>query len=294
MKRIILISILVLSILASNAQQAYQSTLSKSKFEPIGYSTFDCLFEYQVSTKDKSDKPVVETYNTILQVGNDVAKFWDYTAFAADSVAYLAPKATSQQKEEFTKKMRRQLYFFDETIIQGYPANKITTIGVITPNNYIFTQDINKLEWQLYDDTLSVCGYVCRKATASYGGREWTAWYAQDIPSSAGPWKLSGLPGLILQASDSSGIHRFKAIAIRKNALPIYLEKNAQRVAVSRDKFLQNKVDFEKDPFKNIPVEAVSVMTVVRYGDGPTDKTALINGVQLRIRPNGYTPLELK
>ena len=42
----------------------------------------------------------------------------------------------------------------------------------------------------------------------------------------------------------------------------------------------------------NIPLESISDMTVQKDEEGKS--SILINGVQLRIRPNGYTPLELE
>ena len=42
----------------------------------------------------------------------------------------------------------------------------------------------------------------------------------------------------------------------------------------------------------NIPAEAISEMSVQKYEDG--GHRTLINGVVLRVRPNGYVPLELK
>ncbi|MBU3814175.1 MAG: GLPGLI family protein, partial [Candidatus Bacteroides intestinipullorum] len=42
----------------------------------------------------------------------------------------------------------------------------------------------------------------------------WTVWFTPDIPVSEGPWKLHGLPGLILQAEDSEHWFSFACIEI--------------------------------------------------------------------------------
>ena len=66
----------------------------------------------------------------------------------------------------------------------------------------------------------------------------------------------------------------------------------ANPVKTSREQFIKAKNKFEQNPMENIPAESVSEMTVQKYEDG--GHSAMINGVLLRIRPNGYVPLELK
>lgn len=69
-------------------------------------------------------------------------------------------------------------------------------------NNYLTEEASPSIDWQLSSDTLTISGLKCQKATAHFKGRDYEAWYCPDIPFSSGPWKLTGLPGLIVQASD--------------------------------------------------------------------------------------------
>lgn len=61
-------------------------------------------------------------------------------------------------------------------------------------------------------------------AIAKFKGRTWIAWYTEDIPIDNGPWKLSGLPGLILKAHDSENDYGFTAVGLTtdKGSTPIY------------------------------------------------------------------------
>jgi len=73
------------------------------------------------------------------------------------------------------------------------------------------------------EDTLTVAGYLCQKATCRFRGRNYTAWFAMDIPIQNGPWKFGGLPGLILKAYDSDKLYVFECVKIEnfKKKYPI-------------------------------------------------------------------------
>ncbi|RMD74282.1 MAG: GLPGLI family protein, partial [Bacteroidetes bacterium] len=57
--------------------------------------------------------------------------------------------------------------------------------------------------------------YRCQMATAHFRGRDWTAWFTRAIPVPLGPWKLIGLPGLVIEAHDASGEVAFAAKSVR-------------------------------------------------------------------------------
>ncbi|TKC01370.1 GLPGLI family protein [Pedobacter cryotolerans] len=68
--------------------------------------------------------------------------------------------------------------------------------------NYLIEEETPKIDWKINKDTASFSGVLCQKATAYFKGRNWIAWFAQDLPFQSGPWKLNGLPGLIIEAHD--------------------------------------------------------------------------------------------
>ena len=86
----------------------------------------------------------------------------------------------------------------------------------------VYDEPFSELSWELGDSTKSVLGYECVMATADYHGRKWTAWFAPDIPVHDGPWKLRGLPGLILEATEEKGHHGFIADGIEQSSQPLY------------------------------------------------------------------------
>ena len=79
-----------------------------------------------------------------------------------------------------------------------------------------YEEDMPQWEWELQEGDSIILGYPCKKAVASFRGRTWTAWYAIDLPYDNGPWKLCGLPGLILLAEESDRCFKFKCTGIAK------------------------------------------------------------------------------
>ncbi|WP_281847448.1 GLPGLI family protein [Olleya namhaensis] len=95
-------------------------------------------------------------------------------------------------------------------------TNKLSSTETITFDKslYLVTEALPKLEWDLsHADTLKIGTYICNKATTSFRGRNYIAWYTNDIAITFGPWKFHGLPGLILDMYDET--HKFEWIVTK-------------------------------------------------------------------------------
>lgn len=93
--------------------------------------------------------------------------------------------------------------------------NFVVNLPRVQPNIY-YDEDIPQFDWKLEEGNTIICGYVCQHASASFRGRTWKVWYAPDLPYQDGPWKLQGLPGLIMRAEDTEGDFYFEAKEIIK------------------------------------------------------------------------------
>ena len=68
----------------------------------------------------------------------------------------------------------------------------------------LFVKDTARIiSWELLNETKNINSFNCQKARGNFRGRTYTVWFTNDIPVNLGPWKLNGLPGLILEATDS-------------------------------------------------------------------------------------------
>jgi len=97
----------------------------------------------------------------------------------------------------------------------------------------IFEKDLARIiKWEILEETKQINSFVCHKALGNFRGRTYTVWFTLDIPVSFGPWKLNGLPGLILEAYD------------KKNEYMFYVKKielNNETVKINYQDFLNKK-----------------------------------------------------
>lgn len=234
-----------------NAQKPFTLDPKTSKF--IDNALMDCFYTYTIkghANEDTTKSPVIITYKTILQANATVSKFWDWHSFKLDSLLFTTAKLLTQDSiKKLTNFYYKNVkYLYTDFVLKNYPNGKLTVTEDLALNNYQFEFPKNEWSWTLMDDTVTVCGYLCNKAVSTYGGREWTAWYASEIAISDGPWQLYGLPGLILKAVDSTGEHCFEAVSIRNTVNPIYLTSDYQRLTIGKNKFYKLWAQFTKDP----------------------------------------------
>lgn len=155
----------------------------------------------------------------LLQIGNKYSAFYSYPIFQRDStisanMAKGIPVNFSGNGGQINWK-----------VYKNYPEpGKTAYLDFFAADRYVCIEPMEPIDWQLTDSIDSICGYECHQAIAKFKGRTWIAWYTEDIPIDNGPWKLSGLPGLILKAHDSENDYGFTAVGLTtgKGSIPIY------------------------------------------------------------------------
>lgn len=85
-----------------------------------------------------------------------------------------------------------------------------------------YDEPIYEMEWTIMEDSIkNILGFECIKAQTDYHGRTWKVWFSPEIPVHDGPWKLHGLPGMILNADGGDGfVIEAKEIGYTKQAIP--------------------------------------------------------------------------
>lgn len=103
-------------------------------------------------------------------------------------------------------------------VYKNHPKGFITYTDYILKESYSVVTPKDDILWVLSDKDSLIMGYKCYMASAHYLGRQWTVWYTPAITIPEGPWKLYGLPGLILFAEDSTQSFSFSCIGLRNAA----------------------------------------------------------------------------
>lgn len=105
-------------------------------------------------------------------------------------------------------------------------------------------------DWTLTNENKVIAGYNCIMATTVFRGKKWIAWFAPDVPLPYGPWKLHGLPGLIMESSDVDGFYTMQVEKIEfvkdaifeKDFKTLYSAKNNK--PITYQKYLQDYYDY--------------------------------------------------
>ncbi len=108
-------------------------------------------------------------------------------------------------------------------IFKNFKTKKETIITNLRTQVSIYDEEIPALNWNITNESMVILSYTCKKATTTFLGRQYEAWFTPDIPIDNGPWKLGGLPGLILKANDVQNYYIFECTGIEslKTKIPI-------------------------------------------------------------------------
>jgi len=95
-------------------------------------------------------------------------------------------------------------------VYADFEDGKVVERDFIVKRTFVIPDTLRTINWTLLDETKEISGMKCQKATASVHGREYETWFSRAIPLPYGPWKLQGLPGLILEARSTDGEINFE------------------------------------------------------------------------------------
>ena len=221
---------------------------AQAQVETVDTAQFVAVYDYECRTLNDEAAPVTDRMQVVVQVGRTVTKSMPLSAY----------KEMDMEEEDDIIAAHQEAYLHMPTVWTGYPNGQTTVRDWIFPHEFEGAEPTPDIAWTLTDDTLTVSGYLCQQATATHRGVEWRVWYTEEIPSSAGPWRLRGLPGMIVQAENEA--HTFCLTELRQEATPITApEKNPDVQRMAYAKLLKHRNDvygnrqYAKNPFFHVP-----------------------------------------
>lgn len=230
-------------------------------------------FFYEISFKPKQDSVKRDKVVAILDIVEGKSIYQDYTLMAQDSI--IKAGVEEMQRTNSFKDMSKMVTMpkFTYKIIKQYPEMKVTYNDRISMNMFGY-EDTPTFNWSILPEKQKIGEYNAQKATASFGGREWTAWFSTDIPFQDGPYKFYGLPGLIVKVEDSEKEYSWQLSGNKTindwKELSYSEEINAKMGMMSndvkiitKDKFEKAYSNFKKDPMaearNRIPANMLSM-----------------------------------
>lgn len=223
------------AIFADGARQGYSFDKLDDLKTVIRYQTF-------LSFTDNPEEGLKD--EMILQIGRKISKYYSPLLHAADSALQSGGSQVVFRTKLFAN---ANPVFINDCYYTDLTSGELTFVCRFATEDFEYTETPPSIDWRISQERKVICGYDCHKATGSFRGRSYEVWYTEDIPASVGPWKLRGLPGTILLASDSGGLCRFEAVSV--TAIPGFIEKpEYPYIKVSRKEYRAMLNQFFKTP----------------------------------------------
>jgi GLPGLI family protein len=201
-KQLLLATTLLMIVMAAQAQKP---------------DTARVLVHYKFThIRDTTDRTHPYTENMALFVGKITTAYKSYDGMLANERFRKAWAAAAAASPDGQPRINRS-GAGSRTQYYQYPKTKKMLIkDNLAMNEYLIEGPMPAVNWQISKDTAFFGGLHCQKATGHFKGRDYIVWFCPDLPLPAGPWKLNGLPGVIVDAHDAKNEVIFKFDGIEK------------------------------------------------------------------------------
>ncbi|KMQ66188.1 hypothetical protein ACM46_01090 [Chryseobacterium angstadtii] len=163
---------------------------------PLFFSAQTHRFIYKFQYKLDSLAKEFSQDNMILDVNTDDVKFYPYSYAETDSLNIIRGQRRTRWDDHLPAVIRKK--------------NSFENTSLILLNDFFSLQSTDKMDWKLLNETKIDGQYTLQKATTTFGGRNWIAWFSKNVNLSEGPYKFRGLPGLIFEIEDDKKNFIFK------------------------------------------------------------------------------------
>lgn len=241
--------------------------------------------EYAPDSTDTSHK-LGETM--FLYLGQEISRFSSAGVAVEDSILINRHNARKSKSNAAALLSQIPKTKFHYTIYKNIPENKISYVDKIVKDKFRYVESKTLFDWTIREERKQIAGYTAQKAETSYEGRNYVAWFTQEIAISDGPYKFNGLPGLILQISDTRDHYSFAVKQIKKIEDPVTLAFDPKDyIDSTKEKVEQLRIDYDRNPFAAFE----RVGAVIEVQPGERERMLQERREQLKKENN---PIELK
>ncbi|NMR33649.1 GLPGLI family protein [Chryseobacterium aquaticum] len=255
-------------------------------------------FVYQVTMKpDASNKADVKTENAYLDISAEKSMFYSENRIKRDSV--MKANFQSGGARGFNRDQMESLRSnINYSIEKDKKNQKILYKDRLGRDIYSYEED-RPLDWKILSETTKIGEYKVQKAETDFGGRKWTAWFTTDLPYQDGPYKFTGLPGLVVKAEDSEGDYSFDLMKNYKISDFPEMTTFGNIIKVKRSDYVKQQEKFKSDPMSFVNSQrGGGISAPMRMGGGgnqnPADmRKRMEERVKEELKKNS-NPIELK
>lgn len=174
--------------------------------------------------------PTSQSFTRSLLFNESASIYKDHDGTEDEDMEFNA----SNDGNEIQIKMRVPENTFYTDIEDGSSINSREFFGRL----FLISGDTEKHPWKLTGKQKKVLEYVCQQAVFEDEERKVEAWFAPQIPVSAGPNEYNGLPGMVLEVSIDDGDRTIIAAkVIEKTVDEKDIEKPKKGKSISREDF---------------------------------------------------------
>lgn len=212
---------------------------------------------------DSTNRADIKSDVMLLDIDKNGSKYYSREKFVSDSTtkADIAKQMKGGFGESINIKKNMKPGVIATSVTKTYPDYKVVLSEKIGNTIYKIAED-QKPEWKILSEKQKIGEYNTQKATTTYGGREWTAWFSTDIPFQDGPYKFYGLPGLIVKLEDKTGSHIMTLIGNKKTNISqdediqmpgvTMIGLGGKDIEVTKKQFKKAWKDYQTDPTKDM------------------------------------------
>ncbi len=157
---------------------------------------------YNLTVVSDTNNPIFKNKDVkILEIGKNSSKYYSYLRNKGDSAMKADVEGGANIAEILANKYKYHTDKSSLIVYHNYPTSLISVTEDIG-QMYLYTEELKTQKWKIEADTQTFIGLNCTKAISNFRGRNYIAWFTYTIPTTFGPWKFNGLPGLILKIYD--------------------------------------------------------------------------------------------